>query len=56
MSSEVENNLVQSAASSSTPASGGARKLYVQNLHANINEEQLRQISVQIYYSLDLVH
>jgi hypothetical protein len=27
--SEVENNLVQSAASSSTLASGGARKLYV---------------------------
>jgi hypothetical protein len=54
--SEVENNLIQSATSSSTPASDGARKLYARNLHANISEEQLRQVSVQIYYSLDLVH
>jgi RNA-binding protein 23/39 len=53
--SEAEKNLVQSTASSSVSAPGGARKLYVGNLHANINEEQLRQVSVQIYYSLDLV-
>ncbi|GJN09055.1 hypothetical protein PR202_ga27023 [Eleusine coracana subsp. coracana] len=42
--SEAEKNLVQSNASSSAAASGGARKLYVGNLHANINEEQLRQV------------
>lgn len=42
--SEAEKNLVQSNASSSGAASGGARKLYVGNLHANINEDQLRQV------------
>ncbi|KAL6901823.1 hypothetical protein ACP4OV_004699 [Aristida adscensionis] len=42
--SEAEKNLVQSTASSNAAASGGARKLYVGNLHANINEEQLRQV------------
>ncbi|PAN51533.1 hypothetical protein PAHAL_9G600800 [Panicum hallii] len=42
--SEAEKNLVQSTASSSGAASGGARKLYVGNLHSNINEEQLRQV------------
>nr|CAB3501984.1 unnamed protein product [Digitaria exilis] len=41
--SEAEKNLVQSTASSGA-ASGGARKLYVGNLHSNINEEQLRQV------------
>uniref|UniRef100_M8BA23 RNA-binding protein 39 n=1 Tax=Aegilops tauschii TaxID=37682 RepID=M8BA23_AEGTA len=40
--SEAEKNLVQSNASSSVAASGGARKLYVGNLHSNITEEQLR--------------
>ncbi|CAN6290643.1 unnamed protein product [Urochloa humidicola] len=42
--SEAEKNLVQSTASSSAAASGGARKLYVGNLHSNINEEQLRLV------------
>ncbi|CAL4912634.1 unnamed protein product [Urochloa decumbens] len=42
--SEAEKNLVQSTASSSGAASGGARKLYVGNLHSNINEDQLRQV------------
>ncbi|RLN41795.1 hypothetical protein C2845_PM01G03420 [Panicum miliaceum] len=42
--SEAEKNLVQSTASSSGAASGVARKLYVGNLHSNINEEQLRQV------------
>jgi hypothetical protein len=41
--SEAEKNLVQSNASSGA-ASGGARKLYVGNLHSNINEDQLRQV------------
>lgn len=53
--SEAEKNLVQSNASSSAAASGGARKLYVGNLHANINEEQLRLVSIQKYYSPNLV-
>ncbi|CAM0870834.1 unnamed protein product [Alopecurus aequalis] len=42
--SEAEKNLVQSTATSSIAASGGARKLYVGNLHSNITEEQLRQV------------
>ncbi|KAG8095712.1 hypothetical protein GUJ93_ZPchr0013g34063 [Zizania palustris] len=42
--SEAEKNLVQSNASSSAAASGGARKLYVGNLHTNITEDQLRQV------------
>ncbi|KAJ1298747.1 hypothetical protein BS78_01G477200 [Paspalum vaginatum] len=42
--SEAEKNLVQSNASSTGAASGGARKLYVGNLHSNINEDQLRQV------------
>ncbi|KAL5210482.1 hypothetical protein ABZP36_006105 [Zizania latifolia] len=42
--SEAEKNLVQSNASSSAAASGGARKLYVGNLHSNITEDQLRQV------------
>jgi RNA-binding protein 39 len=45
--SEAEKNLVQSTASSSGVASGGARKLYVGNLHSNINEEQLRQVHIK---------
>uniref|UniRef100_A0A0E0CVB9 RRM domain-containing protein n=1 Tax=Oryza meridionalis TaxID=40149 RepID=A0A0E0CVB9_9ORYZ len=43
--SEAEKNLVQSNASSSGAASGGARKLYVGNLHSNITEDQLRQFA-----------
>ncbi|KAF0914637.1 hypothetical protein E2562_030699 [Oryza meyeriana var. granulata] len=42
--SEAEKNLVQSNASSSGATSGGARKLYVGNLHSNITEDQLRQV------------
>lgn len=47
--SEAEKNLVQSTASSGA-ASGGARKLYVGNLHSNINEEQLRQVQIKHNY------
>ncbi|XP_006661796.3 RNA-binding protein 39-like [Oryza brachyantha] len=42
--SEAEKNLVQSNVTSGGVASGGARKLYVGNLHANITEDQLRQV------------
>lgn len=47
--SEAEKNLVQSTATAgasgvSGPYSGGARKLYVGNLHFNITEDQLRQV------------
>lgn len=49
--SEAEKNLVQSTASAATgaggflgPYSGGARRLYVGNLHYNISEDQLRQV------------
>ncbi|PKU85655.1 RNA-binding protein 39 [Dendrobium catenatum] len=48
--SEAEKNLVQSTATSagagglSGPFSGGARKLYVGNLHFNMTEDQLRQV------------
>ncbi|CAN1276397.1 RNA-binding protein 39 [Linum perenne] len=49
--SEAEKNLVQSTATASVgpggavnPYSGGARRLYVGNLHFNITEDQLRQV------------
>ncbi|KAK8951764.1 Polyadenylate-binding protein RBP47A [Platanthera zijinensis] len=48
--SEAEKNLVQSTTTSAGggglngPYSGGARKLYVGNLHFNMTEEQLRQV------------
>ncbi|PON45067.1 Splicing factor-like protein [Parasponia andersonii] len=49
--SEAEKNLVQSTATVAAgpggligPYSGGARRLYVGNLHANIKEEDLRQV------------
>lgn len=46
--SEAEKNLVQSttlvAAGQTGPYSGGARRLYVGNLHFNITEDQLRQV------------
>ncbi|KAG8088534.1 hypothetical protein GUJ93_ZPchr0010g7627 [Zizania palustris] len=42
--SEAEKNLVQSNVASGGTALGGARKLYVGNLHANITEDQLRQV------------
>ncbi|TQD96339.1 hypothetical protein C1H46_018105 [Malus baccata] len=49
--SEAEKNLVQSTTSVVTgpggmigPYSGGARRLYVGNLHSNIKEDDLRQV------------
>ncbi|CAN1307717.1 RNA-binding protein 39 [Linum perenne] len=49
--SEAEKNLVQSTAGAAMgpgggigPYSGGARRLYVGNLHFNITEDQLRQV------------
>ncbi|XP_052192533.1 uncharacterized protein LOC127801421 isoform X2 [Diospyros lotus] len=49
--SEAEKNLVQSTTSTAVttgghigPYSGGARRLYVGNLHFNIKEDQLRQV------------
>lgn len=58
--SEAEKNLVQSTASAGGsaggligPYSGGARKLYVGNLHYNIKEDQLRQ--VKEYSSLEFL-
>uniref|UniRef100_A0A5B6ZBK4 RRM domain-containing protein n=2 Tax=Davidia involucrata TaxID=16924 RepID=A0A5B6ZBK4_DAVIN len=49
--SEAEKNLVQSTTSVAGgaggligPYSGGARRLYVGNLHSNIKEDQLRQV------------
>lgn len=49
--SEAEKNMVQSTTSAATgvgghigPYSGGARRLYVGNLHFNITEDQLRQV------------
>lgn len=49
--SEAEKNLVQSTTSAAggpgggiLPYSGGARRLYVGNLHCNIREDQLRQV------------
>ena len=51
--SEAEKNLVQSTASVAAgdtdlicPYSGGARRLYVDNLHSNIKEDQLRQVDI----------
>lgn len=49
--SEAEKNLVQSTYVVSRPGgmigpySGGARRLYVGNLHTNIKEDDLRQVS-----------
>lgn len=49
--SEAEKNLVQSNSSiagasggGTGPYSGGARRLYVGNLHFNMTEDQLRQV------------
>jgi RNA-binding protein 39 len=51
--SEAEKNLVQSttavpgvAGGFIGPYSGGARRLYVGNLHFNMTEDQLRQVSI----------
>ncbi|EOX97616.1 Splicing factor isoform 4 [Theobroma cacao] len=56
--SEAEKNLVQSttlvAAGQTGPYSGGARRLYVGNLHFNITEDQLRQV-FEPFGSVELV-
>lgn len=51
--SEAEKNLVQSTTAAAGgpggligPYSGGARRLYVGNLHFNITEDQLRQARI----------
>lgn len=50
--SEAEKNLVPSTtavaggANYIGPYSGGARRLYVGNLHFNMTEDQLRQVSI----------
>ncbi|PIA26761.1 hypothetical protein AQUCO_08900014v1 [Aquilegia coerulea] len=55
--SEAEKNLVQSTTAiggSIGPYSGGARRLYVGNLHFNITEDQLRQV-FESFGSVELV-
>ncbi|KAH9308342.1 hypothetical protein KI387_036253, partial [Taxus chinensis] len=58
--SEAEKNLVQSSAAVTGPGgmigpySGGARRLYVGNLHFNITEDQLRQV-FEPFGSVELV-
>lgn len=59
--SEAEKNLVQSTSSAAgglgggiVPYSGGARRLYVGNLHNNIREDQLRQV-FESFGSVELV-
>ncbi|WOG84183.1 hypothetical protein DCAR_0103364 [Daucus carota subsp. sativus] len=59
--SEAEKNLVQSTTSAAggpgggiVPYSGGARRLYVGNLHYNIREDQLRQV-FESFGSVELV-
>ncbi|XP_044481499.1 probable RNA-binding protein 23, partial [Mangifera indica] len=59
--SEAEKNLVQSTSNVAGasggltgPYSGGARKLYVGNLHYNITEDQLRQV-FEPFGSVELV-
>lgn len=57
--SEAEKNLVQSTSTVSGGTgvfgaqSAGGRKLYVGNLHFNINEEQLRAV---IHFFLNIVN
>lgn len=57
--SEAEKNLVQSttvvpgvAGGFIGPYSGGARRLYVGNLHFNMTEDQLRQVMPVSYKQL----
>ncbi|GMP37486.1 hypothetical protein CsSME_00009137 [Camellia sinensis var. sinensis] len=57
--SEAEKNLVQSTTVTAGavggligPYSGGARRLYVGNLHFNIKEDQLRQVEIFMYLKL----
>ena len=64
--SEAEKNLVQSTTSVANgltgligPYSGGARKLYVGNLHISITEADIRRVSTSCFFlSLDnlLIH
>ena len=59
--SEAEKNLVQSTTSVANgltgligPYSGGARKLYVGNLHISITEADIRRVSTSCFFlSLD---
>lgn len=44
--SEAEKNLVQSTTAAAS--AGGARRLYVGNLHLSMTEEQLRQVILSI--------
>ncbi|CAB4321858.1 unnamed protein product [Prunus armeniaca] len=56
--SEAEKNLVQSTSVVSGPGgmigpySGGARRLYVGNLHTNIKEDDLRQVCLATTFNL----
>ncbi|KAJ6821921.1 RNA-binding protein 39 isoform X1 [Iris pallida] len=58
--SEAEKNLVQPTTAAAVaggltgPYSGGARRLYVGNLHSNITEDQLRQV-FEPFGALELV-
>jgi len=59
--SEAEKNLVQSTTAVTSggltgPYSGGARRLYVGNLHFNITEDQLRQVSTFSVFLLTLIY
>lgn len=61
--SEAEKNLVQSTAAaaaasgmSTGPYSGGARRLYVGNLHSNLTSDQLKKVKdswilCKVFYS-----
>ncbi|KAE9447393.1 hypothetical protein C3L33_20707, partial [Rhododendron williamsianum] len=56
--SEAEKNLVQSTTATAGatgggigPYSGGARRLYVGNLHINMKEDQLRQVEIIVPFS-----
>lgn len=54
--SEAEKNLVQSSASITTgEGAGGARKLYVGNLHFSLKEDQLHQV-FEPFGDIELVH
>ena len=55
--SEAEKNLVQSTTSVASgptgligPYSGGARRLYVGNLHFNMTEADLRRVSTSCFF------
>lgn len=51
--SEAEKNLVPSSSASaavSGPYSGGARRLYVGNLHFSMTEDQLKQVILMLKF------